>query len=217
MPDILKFKLFDNISNESIDKLSNLSVNSKSYQANEVVLRRNDDLEYALLIDKGCLKACEYTINGKEIVSSYYFKGDAFPFYLYFGGTKTFPYDIYAVKRSLVYFLPLKEFEMIMDEDIILTKNILKFIAEYTTFNKLVIRATQYSKVIERLSYWIVHLDEVDYLKLPTSQAMLANILRVNRSSLNQELKYLRDNNIIKLEGMDIEIIDREYLLRVIN
>lgn len=104
-----------------------------------------------------------------------------------------------------------------MDEDIVLTKNILKFVAEYTSFNKLVIRATQYTKVIERLSYWILHLDEVDYLKLPTSQEMLSDILRVNRPSLNQELKFLRDNKIIEFKGMDFKIIDRKYLENIVN
>ncbi len=217
MTNLLKFKLFDNISEESKKELLGLSIIEKSYQSNEVVLRRNSELKYALLIDKGCLKAAEYTINGKEIVSSYYFEGDAFPFYLYFGNTKTFPYDVYATKKSTVYFLPFKEFEDIMDTDIVLTKNILKFIAEYTSFNKLVIRATQYPRVIERLAYWIIHLDEVDYLKLPTSQAMLADILRVNRPSLNQELRYLRKNNIIELEGMNFEILDMDYLKQIID
>lgn len=217
MTDILGFKIFNGISEKSKEKLLELDIASKDYQANELVLRREDKLENALLIKKGCLKACEYTINGKEIVSSYYFEGDAFPFYLYFGNANRFPYNVYALKKSSVYFLPFKEFEKIMDEDIVLTKNILKFVAEYTSFNKLVIRATQYTKVIERLSYWILHLDEVDYLKLPTSQEMLSDILRVNRPSLNQELKFLRDNKIIEFKGMDFKIIDRKYLENIVN
>lgn len=104
-----------------------------------------------------------------------------------------------------------------MDTDIVLTKNILKFVAEYTCFNKLVIRATQYSKVSQRLAYWILHLQEVDYLKLPTSQTMLADILRVNRPSLNQELKKFAEDKAIYIEGMEIRVLDRDYLLKFID
>ena len=214
---ILEFKLFDGILESSKAKIKKLDVIEKVFNAGEKVLEKDSDLKYALFIEKGCLKACEYMINGKEIVSSYYFAGDAFPFYLYFGNTSKFPYDVYATKKTNVYFLPLKEFEKIMDEDIVLTKNILKFIAEYTCFNKLVIRATQYSKVSQRLAYWILHLDEVDYLKLPTSQAMLADILRVNGSSLNQELKKLSDEKIIEVKGKDIIVQNREFLHDIIG
>ena len=136
---------------------------------------------------------------------------------MYFGHTREFPYDVYATKKTKVYFLPFKEFEKIMDTDIVLTKNILKFVAEYTCFNKLVIRATQYSKVSQRLAYWILHLDEVDYLKLPTSQTMLADILRVNRPSLNQELKKFADDKAIYIEAMEIHVLNRDYLLKIID
>lgn len=214
---ILDFKLFDNISDRSKRELLKLDVFSKNYESGEKVLSKEEDLKNAMFIDKGCLKACEYTINGKEIVSSYYFAGDAFPFYLYFGHTRKFPYDVYATKKTKVYFLPLKEFEKIMDTDIVLTKNILKFVAEYTCFNKLVIRATQYSKVSQRLAYWILHLQEVDYLKLPTSQTMLADILRVNRPSLNQELKKFAEDKAIYIEGMEIRVIDSDYLRKMID
>lgn len=214
---ILNFKLFDGISKKSKIDIENLDILLKTFESGEKVFAKDSELKYALFIDSGCLKACEYTINGKEIVSSYYLAGDAFPFYLYFGHTYEFPYNVYATKKSSVYFLPLKEFEKIMDRDIVLTKNILKFIAEYTCFNKLLIRATQYSKVSQRLAYWLLHLDEVDYLKMPTSQTMLSDVLRVNRPSLNQELKKFSQDNAISKKGMDIKILDRDYLLKIID
>lgn len=214
---ILSFKLFYGISKNSKNAIQGLDILTKNYDSGQKVLGKDEELRYAMFIDRGCLKACEYNINGKEIVSSYYFSGDAFPFYLYFGNTHELPYDVYATRKSTVYFLPLEEFEKIMDKDIVLTKNILKFVAEYTCFNKLLIRATQYSKVSQRLAYWILHLDEVDYLKLPTSQSMLADILRVNRPSLNQTLKKFTNDKAISVDSMDIKILDREYLLRIID
>lgn len=214
---ILNFKLFEGISKKSKAEIESLDILVKTFESGEKVFSKDSDLKYAMFIESGCLKACEYTINGKEIVSSYYVAGDAFPFYLYFGNTHELPYDVYATRKTTVYFLPLQDFEKIMDTDIVLTKNILKFVAEYTCFNKLVIRATQYSKVSQRLAYWILHLEEVDYLKMPSSQIMLSDILRVNRPSLNQELKKFSEDKAISVEGMDIRILNRDYLRKIID
>lgn len=214
---ILNFKLFEGISKKSKAEIESLDILVKTFESGEKVFSKDSDLKYAMFIESGCLKACEYNINGKEIVSSYYVAGDAFPFYLYFGNTHELPYDVYATRKTTVYFLPLQDFEKIMDTDIVLTKNILKFVAEYTCFNKLVIRATQYSKVSQRLAYWILHLEEVDYLKMPSSQIMLSDILRVNRPSLNQELKKFSEDKAISVEGMDIRILNRDYLRKIID
>lgn len=214
---ILNFKLFEGISKKSKAEIESLDILVKTFESGEKVFSKDSDLKYAMFIESGCLKACEYNINGKEIVSSYYVAGDAFPFYLYFGNTHELPYDVYATRKTTVYFLPLQDFEKIMDTDIVITKNILKFVAEYTCFNKLVIRATQYSKVSQRLAYWILHLEEVDYLKMPSSQIMLSDILRVNRPSLNQELKKFSEDKAISVEGMDIRILDRNYLRKIID
>lgn len=214
---ILNFKLFEGISKKSKAEIESLDILVKAFESGEKVFSKDSDLKYAMFIESGCLKACEYNINGKEIVSSYYVAGDAFPFYLYFGNTHELPYDVYATRKTKVYFLPLQDFEKIMDTDIVLTKNILKFVAEYTCFNKLVIRATQYSKVSQRLAYWILHLEEVDYLKMPSSQIMLSDILRVNRPSLNQELKKFSEDKAISVDGMDIRILNRDYLRKIID
>lgn len=214
---LFDFKLFDRISLESMEKIKKLDIGHQKFDTNELVMTKGDRISHAIFIEKGCLKTVEYMIDGKEIVSSYYFEGDAFPFYLYFGKVDFFPYDAYAIKKTSISLIPLKEFEKIIDEDIVLTKNVLKFIAEYTCFNKLVIRATQYNKVEQRLAYWLLHQDEVDDLKFPTTQTMLSDILRVNRPGLNQELMKLKENKIIEKSDRNFIVLNKDYLKSLIN
>ncbi len=207
-----KFKIFDNISETSKEKLKQAKITKKTFTANEIVARKGDKLNHAILINKGCLRAIEYMIDGKEMVASYYSESDAFPFYLHFGKTSHLPYDVYAVKKSEVLFLPFDTVEEIIKDDIVFMKNILEFVAEYTCFYRLLLRATQYNKVVQRIAYWLLHIDEIDSLKFPSSQNMLANILRVNRPSLNQELKKLCQLKVIEMKKMKFEILNREYL-----
>ncbi|MDY6065238.1 MAG: Crp/Fnr family transcriptional regulator [Finegoldia sp.] len=213
---LFDFKLFEGILPQSIEKIKNLKIERAEFDSNQLVVAKDSPLTHVIFIEKGLLKTVEYMIDGKEIVSSYYFEGDAFPFYLYFGSVDTFPYDAYAIRKTVVRLIPLREFEKIMDEDIVLTKNVLKFVSEYTCFNKLVIRACQYTRVDQRLAYWLLHQKEVDELKFPTTQTMLADILRVNRPGLNQELKKLSENKIIEKSKKGFKILDKDYLKSLI-
>ncbi len=207
-----KFKIFDNISEKSKERLKQAKIRKRSFSANQIVARKGDKLDHAMLISTGCLRVIEYMIDGKEMVASYYSESDAFPFYLHFGKTTQIPYDVYALKKSEVLFLPFDTVEKIIEDDIVFMRNVLEFVAEYTCFYRLLLRATQYNKVVQRIAYWLLHIQEIDALKYPSSQKMLANILRVNRPSLNQELKKLSQLQVIEMKGMKVKILDQEYL-----
>lgn len=214
--DLLDFKIFKGISEDSKNAIMDINPQIYCYEPKNISIRNDETLKYVLLIKKGCLKTTEYMINGKEIVSSYYSEGDAFPFYLHYGSYTNFPYDVYAVKKSEVYFVPFDELEPIIDKDPILMKNVLVFVSEYLCFNKFVLRATQYYKINQRIAYWLLHIDEIDSLKLPRTQEMLADLLRVNRSCLNTELKYMESEGIIKVNGVNIKVLRPDLLEELI-
>lgn len=214
--EIKDIQIFQGISEESIEKLRKIPIRKKEVKSNEMVMEKGDALKDLLVVRRGCLKTSEYMINGKEIVSSYYQETDAFPMYLFYGGTKTIPYDVYAFRKSLIYFLPMAALNEVVEKDVVFLKNVLRFVAEYTCYNKLLIRATQYLKINQRLAYYLVHSDEIQPFKMPKTQEMLADILQVTRSSLNQELKKLEAEGIIHVQGSNIEVLDNGYLKNLI-
>ncbi|WP_237037141.1 Crp/Fnr family transcriptional regulator [Mediannikoviicoccus vaginalis] len=216
MVDLLDFKIFEGISDDTAQAIIDINPQIYYYEAKNISVRNDEFLKYVLLIRKGCLKTTEYMINGKEIVSSYYNEGDAFPFYLHYGNYSNFPYDVYAIKRSEVYFMPFDEFKPIIDNDLVLMNNVLTFVSEYLCFNKFVLRATQYYKINQRLAYWLLHMDLVNPLKLPKTQEMLADLLRVNRCCLNSELKYMESEGIIEVNGVNIKVLRPDLLEELI-
>ncbi|SEN28195.1 cAMP-binding domain of CRP or a regulatory subunit of cAMP-dependent protein kinases [Peptostreptococcus russellii] len=205
--------IFEGISEESKKAIENMPKEEKSYKANELVSSEGEAIESVCIILTGALKATEYTSEGKELNSSYYFAGDAFPFYLVYGGIKKNFSNTYALKKSRVVWLKVKDLIPIIDNDQVFLHNILRFVAEYCCYSKLIIRCTQYRRVLDRLSFWLLHVKNPDKLiEIPNSQEVLADILHVNRSSLNQELKFLDTEGIIELEKKKIRVIDKEYL-----
>lgn len=205
--------IFENISEDSRIKIENLPKKICNYKAKEIIQEEGEDIDSVCIIISGALKSTEYTADGRELNSSYYFAGDAFPFYLIYGGIKKTFYNTIALKKSRVVWLPIDELVKIIDNDQIFLHNILRFVAEYCCYSKLILRCLQYKKISERLSYWLLNMNnEETEVLIPDSQSVLADILCVSRASLNQELKKFEKNGYIKLDNKKIKILDRNKL-----
>lgn len=215
--------IFRGISEESVKAIEKMPKKESEYQANTIVIKEGEKIEYFCVILDGVLKSTEYTSNGKELNSSYFFAreddasnffaGDAFPFYLVYGGVENYVFNVIALKKSRVVWLPINELKAIIEKDEVFLHNILQFVAKYNCYSKILLRGVQYRKVIERLSYWLIYLNDADkIIEIPNSQEVLADMLHVNRSSLNQELVQLDKMGVIDFDRKYIKVKDREYL-----
>ncbi|MDK6232745.1 Crp/Fnr family transcriptional regulator [Aerococcus sanguinicola] len=216
--ELANFSLFQNVSKESVDLINAMNIRVKNFKVGERVNFLGDPIQYIYVIASGCLKTNEYLMNGKEIVSSYYFGYDAFPLYLIYGGATTYPYNIYCHKQAQVYCLPVEELKACIDADPKLMSNVLVFVSKYCLKNKKVIQTASYPKVSQRLAFWLLtSSDQRDNFRIPGTQELFSDILLVNRSSLNQELKRLTNNGIISIYGRRIHINDRSALNRILE
>lgn len=220
--------LFKNISKESREAIEKIKSRECTYGANELIIKEGEEIKDICVILEGVLKSTEYTSDGKELNSSYFylgknldssypFAGDAFPFYLVYGGIKRYFFNTYSLKKSKVIWLPVDELLPIIEKDPIFIKNILQFVAEYACYSKIILRGVQYRKIEERLAYWMLNLNDYSgKIKIPYSQEVLADMLHVSRSSLNQELKRLESEMLIRVNGKDIEILNMNYFINIL-
>lgn len=184
-----------------------------NYKAKEFIQGEGEDINLVCIILSGALKSTEYTSDGKELNSSYYFAGDAFPFYLVYGGVKKTFYNTIALKKSKVVWLHIEELKEIIDNDQVFLHNILRFVAEYCCYSKFILRCNQYRRIKQRLSYWLLHMNNPDAeIKIPESQEVLADILCVNRCSLNQEIKKMEKDGLIKVNKKIIKVLAKDKL-----
>lgn len=207
------FYIFQGIEKSSIDKINEMPILRKRYSEGELVNEMGDRIKYIHLILQGSLKTNEYSIDGNELVSSYYFANDTFPFYLVYGEEYYYPYNVYCHKDALVYHIPVNPLMDTISSDIKFMQNILTFVAKYTCYNKRVIRTVRRTKVSERIAEWVLESThgEKTFI-MPGTQEVFAKMLLVNRSVLNQELKKLESLGVLKLEGRKIHILNKKYL-----
>ncbi len=211
--------IFRNISDESKNAIEKMNKTVATYQANERILSDGDEIDHICVIVTGVIKSTEHTLDGKELNSSYFFGedtypgGDAFPFYLVYGGRKTYFFHTYCFKKAEVVWLPVNELQEIINRDTVFLQNILTFVSDYTCYSKLMLRCVQYRKVKDRLAYWMIHLnDPTATIRIPNSQEVLADMLHVNRSSLNQALQSFVEDKVICMEGRNIRVLDLDEL-----
>ncbi|MDO5018203.1 MAG: Crp/Fnr family transcriptional regulator [Lagierella massiliensis] len=226
--DILSRPLFKNISTESLAKLLRTNSKRKHYESNEVIFRKGENIKYFCIIERGLLKTSEYTNRGKEMSSSYFyyeknlgtdypFAIDAFPFYLIYGGTGKHTMDIYAVKSTTLIKIPIEEFKPIIESDSIFMLNVLNFVSQFACYGQIMLRAVEYRRIEERLAYWMLNVNESrKNIYIPYSQEVLAEMLHVNRSSLNQELGRLREQGLIDIYKRKITIKNLDYFIDLI-
>lgn len=212
--------IFRNISEESKEAIIKMNKINADYQANEKILSEGDPIDHICIIVSGVLKSTEYTIDGKELNSSYFFGedvypgGDAFPFYMVYGGMKHHLSHTYCVKKASVVWLPVEELKPIINNDPVFLKNVLIFVSQYTCHSKLLLRCVQYRKVKDRLAYWLTYMNDPNKtISIPNSQEVLADILHVNRSSLNQALQSYIEEGILSIEDKEIQVLKKEELL----
>lgn len=216
--DLSKLKLFQGISRASILALEKLPIVRRHYKAGEVVATFGDELRSIYVIISGCLKTSEFTINGGEIVSSYYNAYDAFPFYLVYSEVHYLPYTITCHKDAEVLLLPSRDLQSIIKEDASFMENVLIFVSKYCNYNKKVIRTTTYPKVSQRLAFWFLSSTGTDGIfRMPGTQEVFADILQTNRSTLSLELNKLKKEGLIKVSRRYVTLLDRGALEKLIS
>lgn len=211
---LFKLDLFQFVSEETKQKINQLNKEVVNYRVNELIHRNGDLINRIGILISGSLKATNYSREGKEVDTFYFFSVDCFPMYLIYGGQNYYPYNVYSFKRSKIIWFDRHKFLSIVESDPQLLKNVLCMISNYTCYNKLLLGASQYYKVSQRLAYWLLesYSSGKEYVEIPSSQEVLSNLLMVNRSSLNQELKKLEKSGLIYVDHRKIYIEDFESL-----
>lgn len=215
--DLCTIQIFDGLPDSTLREIYSLPIQKLVLNQGDAVVHAGDSIESLLAIHSGLLKQAKHLSSGDERVVAYYYEGEVYPIHLFFSGVKEWPYDIYADYETTVYLIPWNEFHSIVYQHQKLIENILVYTAQCTTHSKIVLNATRYKKIRERLAYWLVYSKYVTANKIPATQKILSDTLRVTRPSLNQELKKLEREGIISIRSNHIDVLDYDFLLEFLE
>lgn len=187
----------------------------KAYDAGQCIHPQGTKISHFGIVESGILKAVSHTESGMELCHAYFEIKDIFPEFLYFSGRKNYSYSLVAEKKSTVIWVPVHVMEEMLEKDQPLMFALVLYISQRGLKNQLYLNCLNYQTIRERIAFWIVGMHNItptESICMPCSQLMLANMLHVSRSSLNQELKLMEKEGYFRIRNREMQELDEEKL-----
>ena len=192
----------------------------ETYKSGQVIHTPGDVIDRIGIVVSGILKAEDATLGGRERCGAYFDEGDTFPEFLYFAGDKRYTYTLAAVRRTTVAWMPISTFEEMIFEDRRMSRALMLHISWRGLRNQRLLDCLGYQTIRQRVACWLVTMGDLSggaEVRLPGSQTIWANTLRVSRSSLNQELGRMEREGYFQRGPGVLRLLDREGLEKLLK
>lgn len=187
----------------------------ETYKSGQVIHTPGDVIDRIGIVVTGILKAEGSARSGAERCGTYFDEEDTFPEFLYFAGDKRYTYSLVAARRTTVAWMPVPAFEEMLAEDPKMTRALMLHISLRGLRNQMLLGCLGYQTIRQRVACWLVTMGELSgnaEVRLPGSQTIWANTLRVSRPSLNQELGRMEREGYFQRGPGVLRLLDREGL-----
>ena len=197
----------------------------KRYQDGELIVARGEPAEQWIACAKGAVRVSSTTLAGKQITLTYVEPGIWFGDVAIFDGDRR-THDTYAHGATTILNVARADFQKILAQHPELYEALLKLQArrirllfgQVEDLNTLPLRA-RLAKQIGHLvrSYGVASLSSNDEwrITLQLAQEELAQLLGASRQRVNQELKTMEREGVIRVEPGGLVVCDRYALQRI--
>ena len=197
----------------------------KRYQDGDLIVSRGDPAEQWIACAKGSVRVCSTTLTGKQITLTYVEPGIWFGDVAMFDGDRR-THDAYSHGPTTIVGVSRADFQKILSHHPELYEALLKLHArrirllfgQVEDLNTLPLRARLAKQLIYLLrSYGTPVPDSEDELRitLQLAQEELAQLLGASRQRVNQELKTMEREGVLRIEPSGLVVRDRPALLRI--
>ena len=197
----------------------------KRYPDGELISARGEPPDLWVACAKGAVRVSSTTLTGKQITLTYVEPGVWFGDVAMFDGDQR-THDVYAHGPTTLLCVARADFHKILAQHSELYEALLKLQArrirllfgQVEDLNTLPLRA-RLAKQLAHLvrSYGVPSLSSNDEIRiaLELAQEELAQLLGASRQRVNQELKTMEREGVIRVEPTGLVVCDRDALLRI--
>ena len=197
----------------------------KRYPDCELISARGEPPDLWVACAKGAVRVSSTTLTGKQITLTYVEPGVWFGDVAMFDGDQR-THDVYAHGPTTLLCVARADFHKILAQHSELYEALLKLQArrirllfgQVEDLNTLPLRA-RLAKQLAHLvrSYGVPSLSSNDEIRiaLELAQEELAQLLGASRQRVNQELKTMEREGVIRVEPTGLVVCDRDALLRI--
>ena len=199
----------------------------KRYKDGELISARGDDSDEWIACAKGALRVSSTSLSGKQVTLTYVEPG------LWVGDVSIFDgerrtHDTYSHGESTILCVTRSDLHKILAQHVELYDALLRLHARrirqlyglVEDLNTLPLRARLAKQLLHLVrSYGIPSLAHGDEMRigLQLAQEELAQLLGASRQRVNQELKAMEREDIIRIEPGGLFVRDRDALMHIID
>jgi CRP-like cAMP-binding protein len=199
----------------------------KRYSDGELICGRGDPPEEWLACAKGAIRVSSTSISGKQVTLTYVEPGIWFGDVAIFDGDRR-THDVYAHGECTTLCVARADFRKILSTHVELYEAMLRLHARrirqlyglVEDLNTLPLRARLAKQLIHLVrSYGVASLSNASEMRigLQLAQEELAQLLGASRQRVNQELKAMEREEIIRIEPGGVVVRNRNALMRIVE
>ena len=199
----------------------------KRYKDGELICARGDPPEEWMACAKGAVRVSSTSLSGKQITYSYVEPGIWFGDVAIFDGDKR-THDAYAHGDTTMLCVAKADFRKILDQHVefydamlrLHARRIRQLFGLVEDLNTLPLRARLAKQLLHLVrSYGVASLADgrETRIGLQLAQEELAQLLGASRQRVNQELKAMERDGVIRIEPGGLVVRDRDALMRIVS
>lgn len=149
---------------ENLFKYPPVSAHQKTikYPKNTTIKMGRDKINNIGIVDRGCLKAVNYSKNGEAICSTIFMEKGMVLEYLYSAGSTFCTYNLVSLSDVTICWIPIEIFSTAINENFQLSKLYIDHLIQRGLENQRLITCLSYKTIRERIAYWILSKDNLE-------------------------------------------------------
>lgn len=210
--------LFASLESAAIERLSR-AVRPKTLKPDDILFMKGDDGEAMYIVREGTIKIVLSSESGEEIIVALLKRNDFFGVMAMLDGEPRSA-DAVSMGKSEIFVLGRNDFLSILQSDMNALKTILCDLSRMIRKTDDLLGDVCFFNISARLCKKLLELAETTgvsegksvVLDIALTQKELGDMVGATRESVNKELRVLREQGLIDMEGSRIRIVDVEGL-----
>lgn len=206
--------LFNGLPDDQLEAIKKIAI-EKQINKGEIVVSEGDEGKGFFVIIEGRVKVFKVSAEGKEQILHIFGPGQPFGEVPVFAGQR-FPANAQAIDKARVLFFPRVAIVDLITANPSLALNMLAEMSKKLRLFAVQIENLSLKEMPARLASYLIHLadeqGEEESVNLKISKGQLASILGTIPETLSRIFAKLSGNNLIRVEGKKITLLDRNGL-----
>jgi len=206
--------LFNGLPEDQLEAIKKIAI-EKQINKGEIVVSEGDEGRGFFVIVEGRVKVFKVSAEGKEQILHIFGPGQPFGEVPVFAGQR-FPANAQAIDKTKALFFPRVAFVGLITANPSLALNMLAEMSKKLRLFAVQIENLSLKEMPARLASYLIHLadeqDQKEVVTLKISKGQLASILGTIPETLSRIFAKLSGNNLIRVEGKKITLLDRDGL-----